>query len=169
MSAPSISQFEWRLVIQQRQIYNCVFRLFDSCKYLTTLRSNISRCQKVPTLTLITLYNPLFHLWRLSKKIFGHYRIFCLGCLLKSVTMTSFSQPHLLCNSCSRRSLDQINLHFLALHTRRLIKKGEKCEKLSRFCVGMENFTFREIHVGEKSKRKFVAFFLLSCITLEIC
>ena len=30
--------------------------------------------------------------------------------------------------------------------------------KLSRFFVGMENFTFREMHVGEKSKRKFVAF-----------
>ena len=68
--------------------------------------------------------------------------------------MTSFSQLHLSRNSCSRRSLDQINLHFLALHTRWLIKKGEKCEKLSRFYVGMENFTFREIHVGEKSKRK---------------
>ena len=126
MSAASISQFDWRLVNQQRQIYDCVFRLFDSSKYLTTLRSNISRCQKAATLTLVTLYNPLFHLWKLSKKSLG---------LLKSVTVTSFSQPHLLCNSCSRRSLDQINLHFLALHTRWLIKKAKTYEKLSWRCV----------------------------------
>ena len=123
----------WRLVNQERQIYDCLFRLFDSSKYLTTLRSNISRCQKATTLILITLYNPLFHLWKSSKKIFGRYRIFCPGSLLKSVTVTSFSQLHLSRNFCSRRSLDQINLHFLALHTRWLIKKGEKCEKLSTF------------------------------------
>ena len=48
-------------------------------------------------------------------------------------------------------ALDQINLHFLAFYTRGLIKKGKKCEKLSRFFVGMENFTFREVHVDEKS------------------
>ena len=64
MSVASISQFDWRLVNQQRQIYDCVFRLFDSSKYLTTLRSNISRCQKATTLILITLYNPSFHLWK---------------------------------------------------------------------------------------------------------
>ena len=44
-----------------------------------------------------------------------------------------------------------------------------KCEKLSRFFVGKENFTFREMHVGEKSIRKSQRFFLLSFITLEIC
>ena len=47
------------------------FKLFDSSKYLTTLRSNISRCQKATTLILITLYNPLFHLWKSSKKSLG--------------------------------------------------------------------------------------------------
>ena len=62
MAAASISQFDRRLVNQQRQIYDFGFRLFDSSKYLTTLRSNISRCQKATTLILITLYNPSFHL-----------------------------------------------------------------------------------------------------------
>ena len=47
------------------------FKLFDSSKYLTTLRSNISRCQKATTLILITLYNPIFHLWKSSKKSLG--------------------------------------------------------------------------------------------------
>ena len=47
------------------------FKLFDSSKYLTTLRSNISRCQKATTLILITLYNPSFHLWKSSKKSLG--------------------------------------------------------------------------------------------------
>ena len=28
--------------------------------------------------------------------------------------------------------------------------KGKKCEKISKFFVGMENFTFREMYVGEK-------------------
>ena len=71
MSDASISQFDWRLVNQQRQINDCVFRFFDSSKYLTTLRSNISRCQKATTLILITLYNPSFHLWKSSKKSLG--------------------------------------------------------------------------------------------------
>ena len=39
-------------------------------------------------------------------------------------------------------------------------KKGEKCEKPSRFFVGMENLTFREMHVDEKSVGKsLVSFF----------
>ena len=38
-----------------------------------------------------------------------------------------------------------------------------------RFFVGMENFTFREMHVSEKSMGKSWRFFLLSFITLEIC
>ena len=153
MFAASISQFDSRLVSQQRQIYDCVLRLFDSSKYLTTLRSNISRCQKATRLILITLYNHYFISENHQKNLWA-LPYFCLGCLLKSATVTSFSQLHLSRNSCSRRSLDKINLHFLALYTRWLIKKGEKCEKLSRFFVGMENFTFREMHVGEKSKRK---------------
>ena len=71
MSAASISQFDWRLVNQQRQINDCVFRLFDSSKYLTTLRSIISPCQKATTLILIPLYNPSFRLWKSSKKSLG--------------------------------------------------------------------------------------------------
>ena len=145
MSAASISQFDRRLVNQQRQIYDCVIRLFDSSKYFKTLRSNISRCQKATTLILIPLYNPSFHIWKSSKKPLGTTVCF-LGCLLKSANVTSFSQLHLSHNSCSRRSLDKINLHFLALYTRWLIKKGENCEKLSRK-------TF-EIHVDEKSMGK---------------
>ena len=47
------------------------FKLFYSSKYLTSLRSNISRSQKATTLILITLYNPLFHLWKSSKKYLG--------------------------------------------------------------------------------------------------
>ena len=58
---------------------------------------------------------------------------FCVECLFKFVTVTSISQLHQSRNSGSRRSLDQINLHFLALYTRRLIKKAKKCEELSRF------------------------------------
>ena len=168
MSAASISQFDWRLVNQQRQRNDCVFRLFVSSKYLTTLRSNISPCQKATTLILISLYNPSFHLWKSSKKSLGA-TVFLSWMPLKSATVTSFSQLHLSRNSCSRRSLDKINLHFLALYTRWLIKKGEKCEKLSRFFVGMENFTFREMNVGEKSIRKPWRFFLQSFITLKIC
>ena len=60
---------------------------------------------------------------------------FCLLCLLKSATVTSFSQLHLQRNSGSRRSLDQRNPHFIARYTRWLIKKSKKWEKLWRlFC-----------------------------------
>ena len=120
-----------------------MFRLFDSSKYLTTLRWNISPCQKGETLVLIPLYNPSFHLWKSSKKS------------LDTATILSY-------NSCPRRSLDRINLHFVALYTRWLIKKGKKSEKISRFLVGMENFTFRDMHVGEKSMRKCAK---IGCIT----
>ena len=154
MSDASISQFYWRLVNQQRQINDCVFRLFDSSKYLTTLRSNIFPCQKATTLILILPFvihhfisaNHQKNLWALP--------YFCLGYLLKSATLTSFSQLHLQRNSGSGRSLDQTNLHFLALHTRWLIKKAKKCEKLSIFFVGMGNFTVIETHIGEKSMEK---------------
>ena len=128
----------------------CVFRLFDSSKYLTTLRSNISRCQKATTLILINLYNPSFHLWKSSKKSLGT-TVFLSWI---PAIVTSFSQLHLSGNSCSRRSLYKIHLHFLALYTSWLVKKGENCEKLSRFFVGMENFTFRGIHVDGKSMGK---------------
>ena len=67
----SISKFDWPLVNQQKQINDCVFRLFDSPKYLTTLRSNISIFQKVTTLILIPLYSMSFHLWKTSKKRLG--------------------------------------------------------------------------------------------------
>ena len=168
MSAASISQFDWRLVNQQRQIYDCVFRLFDSSKYLTTLRSNISPCQKGVTLILIPVYNPSFisenhqkNIWELPN--------FSLGCHLRSATVTSFSQLNLSRNSGSSWSLDQMNLHFLLFIQDDWSKKAKKCEKLSRFFVGMENFTFREMRVSEKSMGKSKRFFLLSFITLEIC
>ena len=51
-------------------------------------------------------------------------------------------------------SLDQINLNFTALYTRRFIKKARECENLSRFFVGIEKFTFREMHVGKNSVEK---------------
>ena len=71
MSDASITQFDSRLVNQQRQINDSVFRLFDSSKYLTTLRSNISPCQKATILILIALCNPSFYLCKPSKKILG--------------------------------------------------------------------------------------------------
>ena len=49
----------------------CGFRLFDSSKYLKTLRSNISPCQKATALILIPLYNLSFDLWKSSKKSLG--------------------------------------------------------------------------------------------------
>ena len=71
MPAASISQFDGRLVNQQGRINDCGSRFFDSSKYLTTLRSNTSPCQKAITLILIPLYNPSFHLWKSSKKSSG--------------------------------------------------------------------------------------------------
>ena len=41
--------------------------------------------------------------------------------------------------------------------------------KRSRFFVGMESFTFREMHVDEKSMGKSLRFFLQSFITFKIC
>ena len=38
------------------------------------------------------------------------------------------------------------------------MKKDKKCENLSRLFVGMENFTFREMQIGEKIDGKIVAF-----------
>ena len=128
MSVASISQFDWRLVNQQRQIYDSVFRLFDSSKYLTTLRSNISRCQKATTLILITLYNPLFHLWKSSKKISGRQ------CILSWM-------PFKICDCDKFLSTTPVTQFLLwavtwpnkPTFTRWLIKKAKRCEKLSRF------------------------------------
>ena len=148
MSAASISQFDWRLVNQQRQINDCVFRLFDSSKYLTTLRSIISPCQKATTLISIPLYNPSFHLWKSSKNSLG-------------TTVFLSWMPSKICDSDKFLSTTPVTQFLLSVVTwpykptnlalcrRRLSKKAKKSEKLSRFLVGMENFTFREMHVGE--------------------
>ena len=103
----------WLTACQSTEAYKRLcFRRFDSFKYLTTLRSYISPCQRATTLILITLYNPSFHLWNHQKHLWARPN-FCLGCLLKSATVTSFPQLHLSRNSGSSLSLDQINLHFL--------------------------------------------------------
>ena len=34
------------------------------------------------------------------------------------------------------------------------MRKDKKCENLSRFFVGMEKFSFGEMHIGEKSMGK---------------
>ena len=52
----------WYLTYYSEGLHRYCFRLFDSCEYLITLRSNISPCQKATTLILITPYNPSFHL-----------------------------------------------------------------------------------------------------------
>ena len=74
---------------------------------------------------------------------------FCFGCLLQSAIVRSFTQLHLSRNSGFRGSLERIKLHFIARYTRWLIKKAKKCEQLSRVFVGMGNFTFREMPLGE--------------------
>ena len=123
MSDAGISQFDWRLVDQQRQINDCVFRLFDSFKYLTTLRSNISPGQKATLLILTSLYNPSFHLWEPSEKFLGT-TVFLSWMPFKICDCRLSVRLHLSRNSGSRRSLDRINLHFLALYTRLLIKEA---------------------------------------------
>ena len=147
MSAASISQFDRRLV-NQRGKYTTLVLDFSIHPNIWQLWGQISPLAR--KLQYITHYfvseNHPKNLWVLL--------YFCLRCLLKSATVTSFSQLHLSRNSGCSRSLDRINLHFLALHTRWLIKKAKKCEKISRSFVGMENFTFREMHAGEKSMGK---------------
>ena len=120
-----ISQFDLRHVNQRRQINDSVFRLFDSFKWLITLRSIISPCQKATTIILIPLYNPSFDFWNHQKHLWA-LPYFCLGCLLKSATVTSFYQLHLSRNSGPRRSLEQINPHSISLYTRWLIKEAKK-------------------------------------------
>ena len=119
-----ISQFDLRHVNQRRQINDSVFRLFDSFKWLITLRSIISPCQKATTIILIPLYNPSFDFWNHQKHLWA-LPYFCLGCLLKSATVTSFSQL-LSRNSGPRRSREQINPHSKSLYTRWLIKEAKK-------------------------------------------
>ena len=66
--------------------------------------------------------------------------------------MTSFSQLHLSHNSCSEQSLDQINLHLQDDLSRKL----KDVKNFQDFCrkMEMENFKFKEMHVGEKSTGK---------------
>ena len=45
----------------------------------------------------------------------------------------------------------------------------QEIEEMRKTFVGMENFTFRDMHVGEMLIGKSQRFFLLSFITLEIC
>lgn len=58
----SFNRFDWRLVNQQVNKLVC----FYTFKYLVTLRSNISPCQKATTLIWTPLSSPLFHLDRKS-------------------------------------------------------------------------------------------------------
>ena len=52
---------------------------------------------------------------------------------LKYATVTSFSRPHLSRNSGFKRSHNQINVHFIALYTRRLINKANICKNFRDF------------------------------------
>ena len=67
-STPKLKKTNWFLFWFFRGVIRpCGFRIFDSSKYLTTLRSNISPCQKATTLILIPLYNLSIHLWKPSR------------------------------------------------------------------------------------------------------
>ena len=57
-----VSQFDWPLVNQPRQINEWVVRYFEKFKYLTISRSNIFRCQKASTIIFMSLCSPLFRL-----------------------------------------------------------------------------------------------------------
>ena len=156
MSDAGISQFDWRLVDQQRQINDCVFRLFDSFKYLTTLRSNISPCQTT-LLILISLYDPSFHLWEPSEKCLGT-TVFLSWMPFKICDCRLSVRLHLSRNSGSRRSLDRINLHFLALYTRLLIKEAKKMWKTFEiFCRNGKLYVERDA-CRRKINGKIVAF-----------
>ena len=76
---PSKYQSIWLTACQSTEANN---RPFDSSKYLTTLRSNISPCQKATTLILIPLYKSSFHL-RKPSRILWELPYFCLGCFFK--------------------------------------------------------------------------------------
>ena len=111
-------------------INDCVFRLFDSFKYLTTLRSNIS--PQLPERYNNNLNSPLksYFISENHQKNLWALLNFCLGCLLKSATVTSFSVT---CHAILAVDSDQIYPNFLALLSRWLITKAKECEKLSRF------------------------------------
>ena len=129
---------DWRLVNQRRQIIDCVFRFFYSSKYLTTLRSNISLCQKATTLILIPLCTPSFRLWKPSKKSSGTivflswmpFKICDCNKFLSTTLVTQFlleavtwpNKPTLF--SSLYKTIDQEN---------------QKMWKLSRFFVGKKN------------------------------
>ena len=65
-------QFIW-LTVCQSTVPNKLlcFDLFDSLKYLITLRSNIPPCQKATTLIWMPLSNPSLHLWKSLKNFLG--------------------------------------------------------------------------------------------------
>ena len=134
MSAVSISQFDWRLVNQQRQINDHVFRLCDSSKYLTTLGSNISPCQKATTLILKSLHNSSFHRWKKFQKYFEHHRIFVLDAFqnLRQWQVSLNHTCHTILAQCDH--LTKYNLHFiLALYLRWLIKKDKNVKNFRDF------------------------------------
>ena len=112
---------------------------------MITLRSIISPCQKATVLILIPLYNTSFDFWNHQKHLWA-LPYFCLGCLLKSATVTSLSQLHLSRNSGPGRSLEQINLHSVALYTRWLIEEAKKMWATFESFFRNGKFTFREMH-----------------------
>ena len=153
MSDASISQFYWRLVNQQRQINDCVFRLFDSSKYLTTLRSNISPCQKATILILIALCNPSFYLCKPSKKslgttVFLSWIPFKISDFDKFLSTTPVTQFWLWPVTWPNKPT------FFSSPYKMIDQETKKCEKLSIYFVGMGNFTVIETHIGEKSMGK---------------
>ena len=79
---------------------------------MTSLRLNISPCQRATTLVLIPFYNPSFSSENHQKNIWA-LPYFCLGCLLKPASVTSFSQLRLSRNSGSSRSLYRIVSNFI--------------------------------------------------------
>ena len=61
--------------------------------------------------------------------------------------MTSFSRLHPSRSYSSRRLIEQINLHFMAVYTRWLIKEAKKCEQLSWVFSRSEN---RDVTWGQE-------------------
>ena len=104
-------------------------------------------CQIGTIIILIPACNPSFHLWKPSKNLWAlpYSRMPFKICNCDKFLC------HLSRNSDCGRWLNQINLHFLALLSRWLIKKAKKCEKRSRVFGRNGKFTLREMHVGVKS------------------
>ena len=168
MSYASISEFDWRFLNQQRQISECDFRLFDLSKYLTTRRSNFSPCQKAITLILIFPFIIDHFIFENHQKKSLGTAVFLCWMPLKNLRLwlVSLNYTYQAILALAGHLTNQPAL--LPLYTRWLIKKAKICETPSIFFVGMENLTFRGMHVGEKSMGKSLRFFLLSFITLEI-